>query len=222
MNLAKMKWPNGPENLNPETGEIFLGAGSQSQKFELGGFHTMTPLGGWPDPTPGYKLERAILSYTLDIPDGFEWIKGGKIPGLGGNIAPDFPGHRPSYPAAGLNWTVRPNWVTGGRVGLYIWDMRTPAGNYPTTLLSKPGVLSPGNSYKIEVEVRMNRPGYKDGYAAVRVDGKLAVSKRYAQFRTTEELGIDSVLVSVFYGGSGDEYAPKHDHTLTLRDLKVT
>lgn len=33
------------------------------------------------------------------------------------------------------------------------------------------------------------------------------------------DLGIDSALFSVFYGGSGDEYAPQHDQKLTVRNL---
>lgn len=221
MNLTQLKWPNGPENLNRETGEVIMRAGSQSQRFDLGGFHSMTPLGGWPDPTPGLKYDHAVLSYTLEIPDGFEWVKGGKLPGLGGNIAPNFPGHSPATPPAGLNWTVRPMWAEGGRLWLYVWDMRVPAGGYPIQLFSKYPVLSPGNAYQIEVEAKMNRPGLKDGYTAIRVNGKTAISKRWAQFRNTDALGIDSVLVSVFYGGSGPEYAPKHDQTLRLSDIAV-
>lgn len=221
IDLARLKWPNGKENLNPATGIVTMGAGSQSQRFELGGFHSMSPFGGWPDQTPGLKFDEATLKYDLTIPDGFEWVHGGKIPGLGGNIDPAYPGHSPSGPAQGLNWTVRPMWAEGGRLRLYSWDMGVPPGNYPSGYISKHVVLSPGNTYRIAVRVRMNRVGKRDGYASVHVDGKLAVSKRWAQFRKTDALGIDSILFSVFYGGSGPEYAPQHDQQLKIENLEI-
>lgn len=219
--LARLKYPNGPQNLDPETGVVTMRAGSQSQRFDLGGFHSMTPLGGWPDTTPGLKFDEATLSYDLTIPDGFEWVHGGKLPGLGGNVDPEFPGHSPTYPAQGLNWTLRPMWAEGGRLRLYSWDMGVPAGNYPQEFVSKHPMLSPGNTYHIEVKVRMNTVGKRNGYAAIYVNGKLAISKRWAQFRAVPELGIDSVLMSVFYGGSGPEYAPKHDQNLAIANLQV-
>lgn len=220
MNLSALKWPNGKANLDPATGRVLMRAGSQSQNFDFGGFHSMTPLGGWPDQTPGLKHDEMTLSYDLDIPDGFEWVHGGKLPGLGGNIAPEFPGHSPASPAAGLNWTVRPMWAEGGRLRLYSWDMGVPAGQYPDGFYTKRPVLSAGNTYRIGVHVRMNTPGKRDGYAALLLDGKRVVSKRWAQFRSTAYLGIDSVLFSVFYGGSGPQYAPMHDQNLTIRNIE--
>lgn len=80
MNLAALKYPNGKANLDPATGRVVMLAGSQSQRFDLGGFHSMTPLGGWPDTTPGLKHDELALSYDLDIPDGFEWVHGGSGP----------------------------------------------------------------------------------------------------------------------------------------------
>jgi hypothetical protein len=222
IDLSKFKYPLGTDNLNTVTGEVWLGAGSQSQNFDLGGFHSMTPLGGWPDPTPGLKYDELTLSYDLDIPAGFEWVHGGKFPGLGGNIDPLYTGHNPSYPAAGLNWTVRPMWAEGGRLRLYSWDMSVPAGQYPQGFVTVDPVLSPDSSYKFDIYIRMNAVGVSNGYASIKVNDKLIVQKCNCSFRTTTELGVDSVVFSVFYGGSGDEYAPENDQNLTIRNLQYS
>ncbi len=147
------------------------------------------------------------LSYDLRFDPGFDFSRGGKLPGLG----PETPvtGGRPVTEAG---WSARPMWREEGLLTSYTYhqDKKIGTGDYRRS----EGVLLPrGRFVAVTVQVRVNSgPEASDGRVAIYLDGELAVSHPDLRLRRTrgDEGVIARLLFSVFHGGNDASWAPRN------------
>lgn len=167
----------------------------------------------------GSKTEAATAEYRIKFESGFDFVKGGKLPGLcggrcntGGNI-----------PTGTDGWSARYMWRADGQLVVYLYDMMST--NYGTDLkINHPDYFffQPGKWYTIKQFIQMNTPGIRDGIIKIWVDGEQMLHFKFAKFRNTEDLGVNLFYFSTFFGGSGSEWAPPKDEHVFFDDIVVT
>jgi hypothetical protein len=165
-------------------------------------------------------VETAFLEYKLFIPPDFDFVKGGKLPGLGGGRG----NTGGKIPTGSDGWSVRFMFKEGGRLCAYSYtpDM---AGGYGEKRFLKKGnqdfVLPRGEWVKIGLQVKMNGLGKNDGYIKCFVNDDLCLNAEEVIFRTSIKLKIDHLLFSTFFGGADSSYAPSKDCSMFFKDFKV-
>ena len=183
------------------------------------------------------EYEEAFLSYRVQFADGFDFSRGGKLPGLAGGSAPTG-----NAPAEGDNgWTGRLMWLTDftGQPGNpeQLTSQAISYAKYVDSGFNRDGRnedeihwIDPDGSrsefesgvwYEITQRVVMNTPGVSDGVIQVWLDGVLVHDQTDVLFRTVPDLKIDQVYFSTFFGG-GDGWETTKDETVLFDDFEVS
>ncbi|SFT56882.1 polysaccharide lyase [Halomonas saccharevitans] len=172
--------------------------------------------GGFYAAPPGLSgSERACLQYRLRFPGGFDFVKGGKLPGLYGGDAPS--GGRQ---ADGHNgFSMRFMWREAGQGELYAYVVE-PQGDYGVSLGRGRWDFPTGEWLTLEQELILNAPGRSDGVARVWVNGELVFAHEELRYRETETLGIDGLMFSTFFGGTGPSWRTPRDQRVDFADFR--
>jgi hypothetical protein len=147
------------------------------------------------------------LRYYLRFPPEFDFVKGGKLPGLyGGSVTSG--GHIPDG-SDGLS--TRYMWRKGGTAEVYAY---LPTSVVHGTSLGRGDWRWPvGRWTCVEQAVRLNTPGRADGSVTVFLNGARVLRSDRLEFRSTDQLGIEGVFFSTFFGGSDPSWAtPRTQH----------
>lgn len=156
------------------------------------------------------------LSYYVRFSDNFDFVKGGKLPGLfsgkvstGGKI-PD-----------GTNgFSTRYMWRRNGDGEVYAY---LPTSKEHGTSLGRGNwQFQPGTWHFIEQEVILNQPGKNDGRIRVWFDGKQVLDQGELTFRTTNNLKIEGILFSTFFGGGDPSWATPKDVYADFANFSVS
>jgi len=175
----------------------------------------------------GGTYNEVYLNYSVKFKKGFDFVRGGKLPGLAGGTAPTG-----NVAANGYNgWTTRMMWRTfhTGNPGSPK-QTTTNAISYAkhidsgfdnegriedeTFFLDSDNELSQFKSnrwYNISQRVKMNDPFVANGIIQIWVDDKLVINKRNVEFRNTYALGIDQMYFSTFFGGGWSWRTSKYE-----------
>ena len=141
------------------------------------------------------------LRYYVRFPREFDFVRGGKLPGLYGGTVTS--GRR--IPDGDNGLSTRYMWRTGGAAEVYAY---LPTSVEHGTSLGRGSWHWPtGRWVCVEQAVRLNTPGRSDGTIDVRLDGRRVLHAGGLEFRTTNRLGIDGVFFSTFFGGSDPSWA---------------
>lgn len=164
--------------------------------------------------------DEKVISYEVKIPDGFSFVKGGKLPGLcGGREATG------GRKANGTNgFSVRPMWRRGGKLVSYVYhvDQKTKYGDDFVWVESGVDVqFLAATWHQIEFKVRLNNPGQRNGSVTVKFDGKPVFLKEDFNFRLTNAFQIDRLCFNTFFGGNDMSWAPSSQQTMQIRNLVV-
>ena len=197
----------------PAVLEVRLPQGSIDHKNKT------APMGGmgfrWKPGMPA-GTTAACLSYSLWLDPGFQFNKGGKLPGLFGGDGPA--GGKDVDGASGFS--ARFMWRTGGRGEVYAYIPGKPDGR-GLSIDRGAWVYPRGQWVHMEEEVVLNTPGRPDGQLRVWVDGELRLSHEDIVFRTSSRLGIDGVMADIFYGGKEPEWAAPADTMVRLTPFSL-
>ena len=162
----------------------------------------------------------AFLSYDLFIPDDFDFVKGGKLPGLGGGIG----NGGGKVPNGFDGWSVRFMFKEEGRLCAYSYTPDMP-GKYGEKRFFRQGnrffYLPKGEWINIGLGIKMNTPGENDGEIIGFINDKPLLTESGVRFRDTYDLSIDHLLFSSFFGGNDLSYAPEEDSCLLFKDFIV-
>ncbi len=173
---------------------------------------------GWRYPL-GVQADRhsAELRYTVLFEKDFDFVKGGKLPGLCGG---------PKTITGGDNvtgtegWSARIMWRKEGRGQAYVYHMNQPSKYGDEFDFPKDIRFVPGEPTQIRLKVTMNTIGQRDGTLHVwlkqgaTAKEQLVVEKTDMQWRAIDSIGADSLLFNTFHGGSDAIWAPSRDcHT---------
>lgn len=155
----------------------------------------------------------AELRYTVRFSKDFDWVKGGKLPGLVGGPE-NVSGGRP---ATGTNgFSARLMWRADGRGEAYVYH-KNQRSNYGDSFSFPADFRFPTETnVHVRIRVTMNEPGKKNGKLHVWIrtgdDESSAesqvVERTDMEWRTVDSFGIDALYFESFHGGSDDTWAP--------------
>jgi hypothetical protein len=142
------------------------------------------------------------LTYQIRFPVGFQWVKGGKLPGLCGGQC-----WTGSDNGAG-GWAARFMWRPGGAGEVLLSDATTTG--YGTDLgIGDWTFLADGQWHTLTEHVTMNTPGQPNGSIVVTYAGVQVADFTGITFRATGDTDeIDSLMFSTFFGGHDSSWAP--------------
>lgn len=160
-------------------------------------------------------VECAILKYHVRFPVGFDFVRGGKLPGLYGGAGNS--GGR--IPTGKDGFSTRYMWLSGGRGQIYAY---LPTSiDYGTSIGKGQFTFIPGRWHELKQQVVLNSPGAYDGSIWVWFDGRLVVDQSAVRFRDVESLGITGIFFDTFFGGNDDTWRTKVDTYVDFADFKV-
>ena len=146
------------------------------------------------------------LDYYVKFEEGFDFRKGGKLPGLTSGGSKYTGGNHPDN---GEGWSTRYMWVANGEIILYFYymDMSHKYGDIVKMNVS----FETGKWYRLTQRIKLNEDDDKNGILQIWVDGTEVVNQTDIRFRLGEKGMIDTFYFSTFYGGATSDWAPQND-----------
>ena len=213
----------------PDEGRVKIIAGGHTGKaatIKYPAFgNQSTPSGATWETDIGHSGDQLYMSYWVKFENGFDFVKGGKLPGLGGST--DFP-----YGSKGF--TTRLMWREGGKLEFYLhgYEINNSSGAEPYRLFwdaaGYHASVTTGKWHHIEIRQKLNSPGKRDGILQGWLDGQLVCSDsdnsgvRGAGSSNTK---INHLYFSTFFGGSSapqSQWQPKKDVFASFDDFIVS
>ena len=217
--------------------EAFGGTGSALATFYPAGVHGTRETGAqWPYEFD-QSYEEATLSYRVRFAPGFDFVRGGKLPGLAGGTAPTG-----STQATGFNgWSGRMMWRTNFN-GVSGQPQQLTSGGITYAKHTDSGFAGDGRQedrnfffnpdgsqtefvadqwYQITQRIVMNTPGEFNGIQQIWIDGVMVINEQNIRYRQDDSFAIDQLYFSTFYGGNGDWRTSK-DEEAFFDDFVVT
>ena len=152
--------------------------------------------------------EAAELRYQLRFDENFDFVKGGKLPGLCGGPKTITGGDAVN----GVDgFSARVMWRKDGRGQAYVYHMHQPSKYGDEFDFPDDFRFVPGKATTIRLRVEMNAAGKKNGQLRIWADERLVVEKTDLQWRRGTTYGVDSVLFNTFHGGGDASWAPVRD-----------
>ena len=169
-------------------------------------------------PRDTYELE-----YRVRFGAGFDWRRGGKLPGLAGGTVP-VGGH---FDPDGFS--SRYMWREHGGLVVYLYWAGQPSaarakGRQYGVDLDCGVRLERERDYRLRQRVTLNTPGRADGVLEVWVDGRPVLKRTDLLFRDRpgKKWQIDRFFFSTFHGGNDPTWAPERDSVAEFDDFIVT
>lgn len=165
------------------------------------------------DSMPVKQFDSLYLRYYVKFEDGFDFRKGGKLPGLmGGNKSWKRSGG--DQPDGTNGWTLRFMWRTGGKAVVYSY---LPPGTYGGEQwgldIDLNTTFATGKWHCLEQFVRINDVGKENGKLHVWIDGRQVLELDDVLYRTVDnDAGrIGGFYFSTFHGGNTPDWGPEND-----------
>lgn len=155
------------------------------------------------------KYTHLFLQYDIRFDSGFDWNKGGKLPGLASY--PDSPtGCIDNSTFNGF--TARRMWGVSGMGYSYIYNPTKleRCGDYFALQESNGSIILLGTNkwYTLTQEVTLNDIGSTNGNIREWINGVLVRELKNIVLRKTSDVYINQVKMDSFFGGSNIEWAP--------------
>ncbi|KAL7321840.1 hypothetical protein PS15m_001568 [Mucor circinelloides] len=182
-------------------------------------------------PDSGTYYNTALLSYDLAFDPGFDWVKGGKLPGIFGG-APG-KGCSGGEKATGSNcFSVRLMWRSSGAGEAYAYIPTSDSlcktkqvicnSDYGTSFSRGIIQFSPAKWTRMEIYVKLNSGSNANGILQVWQDGSLMINQQAIQFRSSNDIGISSLMFSTFFGGGSADYATSIDTSTYYKNIQFS
>ncbi len=212
------KWSMGSNLLQIVSGREAFHGKALKLRYPAGIFSCKNPktCANW-KPKIGGEFRQITYSYKLKLAKNFDFVLGGKLPGVGGGIA-NTGGHKPNGKDS---WSVRVMWNREGKLVQYVYHPDQPRkyGEAFAWTMSKP--LQRGVWHTLKSTIRLNSPGQKNGRIQSWLDGRLVLNKNNLRFRNTNKLLIDQFLFASFYGGSNAKWAPRQNQVAYFDEFVI-
>lgn len=160
------------------------------------------------------NVDRAMMTYIVRFKDQFEFVKGGKLPGLMG-------GDSPSGGSDALNgFSARMMWRQDGQGELYLYAMNKH-NNYGRSIGRGDFTFVPGVDHEIAQEVSLNTVGRADGWIRIWFDGAPVLEQNGIVFRDDSDVLIEGLMHTIFFGGSDDSWGAAQDEYIDTADFRI-
>jgi len=156
------------------------------------------------------------LRYYVRFDKRFDFVKGGKLPGLCGGTA-NSGGHIPNGTDG---FSTRFMWRATGSGELYAY--MPDSQEWGTSLGRDNWQFKRGTWQLVEHQLVLNNPGSSNGIVRVWIDGELVLEQKELLFRTTTVLKIDGIFFSTFFGGNDNTWATPFDTYADFDDFAVS
>lgn len=166
------------------------------------------------------SFEELYVSFRVKFGTGFDFVKGGKIPGLGGGKN----NTGGTKPTGTDGWSGRMMWRSGGDAVQYLYhpDQPTIYGEDLFWNIGGQKAWVPGQWAEVEHRFVMNTPGQKDGIVQGWWNGALALERKNIRFRDVSTFAIDVFYFSTFFGGSTSDWAATKDEHTYFDDFVIS
>jgi hypothetical protein len=156
------------------------------------------------------------LSYFVRFSENFDFVKGGKLPGLFGGAG----NNGGNMPTGTDGFSTRFMWRQGGDGEVYAY---LPTSEDQGTSIGRGSWrFHPGVWHHLEQEVRLNQPGQVNGQIRVWLDGRLVFDRQDLIFRSVQTLKIEGILFSTFFGGGDVSWATPQEVFADFADFSVS
>ena len=163
--------------------------------------------------------EAAEVRYEVRFDEEFDFVKGGKLPGLcggpktitGGDSVNGFEG-----------FSARVMWRKAGRGQAYVYHMHQPSKYGDEFDFPENFRFVPGKATAIRLRVVMNTAGKRDGQIRIWANERLVVEQTNLQWRKGTTYGVDSILFNTFHGGGDASWAPRRDVWAEFSGVQVS
>lgn len=163
------------------------------------------------------SVQEATLIFDMKIAPGFEFVKGGKLHGLGGGSATT--GCKSIDPNG---WSVRLMWRQRGKPVLYIYDQERKNRCGDDIEASSDFTFKKGVWYTVAISVKLNSAvGSLDGAAGLFIDGKKLIEIRNLNLTGNMDSKIDYFMYSSFYGGNDQSWSPSKETFIYFDNFQV-
>lgn len=155
------------------------------------------------------------LSYDVRLSENFDFVKGGKLPGLFGGTAVS----GGKIPNGTNGFSSRFMWRKLGRGEIYAY--LPTSDEYGTSIGRGSWQFTPGTWQHLEQKIDLNQIGKSNGRVQVWLDGEKVLDKTDLNFRTTKRLQIEGIFFSTFFGGSDLSWATPRDVYVDFANFAV-
>lgn len=160
--------------------------------------------------------DHAFLRYRVRFPEGFDFVKGGKLPGLYGGTATS----GGDIPDGTNGFSTRFMWRTHGAAEVYAY---LPTSEEHGTSLGRGSWTWPTGRWAcVEQEVALNDPGKSNGLARVWLDDKKVLEDDALTYRSTASLRIEGLFFSTFFGGGDASWATPRGQFTDFADFQLS
>jgi hypothetical protein len=214
----KADWPGCEFEGGIKAGRVMVTEGQRLRvNFAIGKIGPEEGGAGWR--MPFGKHEAAEMSYTLRFSKDFDFVKGGKLPGLCGGPE-NVSGGRPANGQNGFS--ARLMWRRDGRGEAYVYH-KNQKGDYGDSFTFPSDFRFPTDTpVKVRLIVSMNTPGKRDGALRVWIDEKLLVERSDMEWRSVDSFGVDGLYFETFHGGGDKSWAPTKPCWVEFAELRVS
>lgn len=163
--------------------------------------------------------DELYCAYQVRFAAGFNFIRGGKLPGLVGGSHPT--GGRPRDDG----FSARLMWRTGGAAVQYVYypqQASTYGVDLPYLLAGGPARFQPGVWHRVEHRLVMNTPGQANGILQAWIDGQLALDQHDRVWRLDASVHVDALYFSTFFGGNDPSWGAARDESVDFDDFIVS
>lgn len=178
---------------------------------QVGGNSAMT----FDAPLPG-NARTLFLQYKLRFDNAFTWVKGGKLPGLGGGDTPTGCIQNGTFDG----FTTRLMWRENG-VGFqyyYFPGKIEQCGDYAGLTRR----FEAGRWYTLTQQVVLNDIGQSNGEFRQWIDGELVLENKAILLRNSANVSVSAIKMDTFFGGSSSDWAPLSEQYAYFDDFIVS
>ena len=159
-----------------------------------------------------------ISPYWIRFDDHFDWVRGGKLPGLCGGTCPSG-----GADVSGVDgWSMRYMWRPGGKGEQYAYVL--PARPYGTELGLGSWKFTTGGWHHIAEELVLNTNGAPNGASRVWYDADPSGPPTFEETNMTfrrDATPATTLFFSTFFGGHDSSWATPADTFVDFADLLV-
>lgn len=160
-----------------------------------------------------FPVDEVRLQYKVKFRKNFDFVKGGKLPGLYGGTA----NSGGDIPDGTDGFSVRLMWREDGAGEVYAY-LPTSVG-YGTSIGRGNWYFTPGKWHTLDLRLRLNDPAEANGEIELQVDGESVVQESGLTFRTVDTLHLDGIFFSTFFGGSDASWATPETTSIFFDDF---
>lgn len=162
------------------------------------------------------SYDELYVSYRVKFGNGFDFVKGGKIPGLAGGTM----NTGANKPTGTDGWSARMMWRTGGEATQYVYHPDQPTLYGEDFSWEK--YFTPDVWHTVETRIVMNTPGAHNGIIQSWFDGNLSLDLQNVRFRDVDSFAIDGLRFETFFGGGDATWAPTKDEYVYFDDVVIS